>query len=143
MYKILLALAIFLLVPTLDSIASDQTIDVIPGSYDITTKTTSNFNPNGQIDNYIDCMDKNKVGVKDFMPDEEACTASNIKKSGNKLTFDMKCEGSQAMPAMSGKAEISADGKNVSSKYKMVGSYQGQEFSINSESTGKNTGPCK
>lgn len=143
MYKILLALAIFLLVPTLDSIASDQTIDVIPGSYDITTKTTSNFNPNGQIDNDIDCMDKNKVGVKDFMPDEEACTASNIKKSGNKLTFDMKCEGSQAMPAMSGKAEISADGKNVSSKYKMVGSYQGQEFSINSESTGKNTGPCK
>lgn len=143
MYKIVLALTIFLLVPTLDSIATDQTIDVIPGSYDITTKTTSNFNPNGQIDNDIDCMKNNQVGVKDFMPDEEACTASNIKKSGNKLTFDMKCEGSQAMPAMTGKAEISADGKNISSKYKMVGSYQGQEFSINSESTGKNTGPCK
>ena len=143
MYKIALALSLFLLVPALDSLASDQTIKVIPGSYEITTKTTSNFNPNGQIENDIECMDKTSVGVKDFMPDEEACTASNIKKSGNKLTFDMKCEGSQAMPAMTGTAEISANGKNVSSKYKMVGSYQGQEFSVSTESTGKNTGPCK
>ncbi len=143
MYKFALALSVFLLVPSLDSLASDKTIDVIPGSYSITTKTTSNFNPNGQVDNDIDCMDKNKFGVKDFIPDEEACTASNIKKNGNKLTFDMKCSGSQAMPTMSGTAEISADGKNVSSKYKMVGSYQNQEFSVTTVSTGKHTGPCK
>ncbi|NIU87485.1 MAG: DUF3617 family protein, partial [Nitrosopumilaceae archaeon] len=63
------------------------------------------------------------------MPDEEACTVSNVKKSDNKLTFDMKCSGTQAMPTMTGKAEISSDGKNVSSKYKMVGSYEGSNFS--------------
>ncbi len=98
---------------------------------------------NPQIETEDECLDKTLVGVKDFLPDDDVCTASNIKKSGNKLTFDMKCEGSQAVPAMSGKAEISATSSTVRSHYKMVGSYQGQEFSIDTESVGQNKGPCK
>ncbi len=143
MRNILLAVSLVLIVPALDAAAADDTIKVEPGNYTITTKTRSNFSPNPQIETYDECLDKTSEGVKDFMPDDDACTASNVKKSGNKLTFDMKCTGTQAMPAMTGKAEISATSTTVKSHYKMVGSYQGQEFSIDSESVGQNNGPCK
>lgn len=143
MYKIMLFISVFLLASALESSASDNTIKVSPGNYDITTKATSNFNPEGKIEKDQECIDKTSVGVNDFMPDEKACSTSNVNKSGNKLTFDMQCEGSNAMPAMKGKAEISATDTTLQSKYKMVGSYNGQEFSISTESTGKKTGPCK
>ncbi len=143
MRNILLAVLLALIVPALDSSAEDNTIKVEPGNYTITTKSRSNLSQNPQIETEDECLDKTLVGVKDFLPDDDVCTASNIKKSGNKLTFDMKCEGSQAMPAMTGKAEISATSSTVRSHYKMVGSYQGQEFSIDTESVGQNNGPCK
>ena len=142
MRNILLAVSLVLIIPTLDAMAADNTIKIEPGLYDITTKTRSNFNDNPQIENEDECLDKTTVGVKDFLPDGDACSASNVKKSGNKLSFDMKCTGTQAMPAMTGKAEISATSTTVKSHYKMVGSFQGQDFSIDSESMGKHKGPC-
>lgn len=75
------------------------------------------------------------------LPDE-SCSVSNVKKSGNKLSFDVKCASNQMMPAMTGKAEASTTSSTISLHYKMVGVIQGQEISVDSTSEGNRTGEC-
>ena len=141
MYKIALALSLFLFVPSLGSIAADDSISVVPGNYKIKTNTRSNMNPNPQIDVEEQCVTDTSFNPKMALPDE-SCKASNVKKSGNSLSFDIKCEGNQRMPSMNGKAEASTTSSTLKFHVKMVGTYQGQEFSVNSTSEGTRTGNC-
>ncbi|MEM7009212.1 MAG: DUF3617 family protein [Thermodesulfobacteriota bacterium] len=143
MYKYLVLLSVLLLAPAIDSMAQDDSIDVVPGNYLVTTITESSFSQTPETNDDNECMNENTVSVKDFLPDDNACNATNIKKSGNKLTFDIKCNQAQGMPAMNGSAEVSATKKTVYSKYKMAGDFQGTKFTVDSESKGKLTGPCK
>ena len=62
---------------------------------------------------------------------------------GNKITFDMKCSGDQGMPNMTGKGEARATSSTISSHYKLVGTYQGRDFSWDSKTEGKRIGDCK
>ena len=122
--------------------ADEDSIKVTPGNYSFTTSTRSNMNPNPKIETEDDCIKEDSVNIKEFLPDPNSCYANNVNKSGNTLSFDIKCSGGQ-MPPMKGKAKISATSLTVESHYKIVGSFQGQEFSMNSESKGKRTGDCK
>lgn len=122
--------------------STDDSIDVTPGNYNITTTTRSNMSPNPKLETKDECIREKSVNVKTFMPDDDACSHSNVQKSGNNLTFDLKCQGGNMIPAMIGKAEVSATSSTISSHYKMVGSFQGQEFSVDTRSEGKRTGDC-
>jgi len=143
MYRLTLIVSLIVLVSFSGSWAADNTIVVVPGNYKIKTTTRSNMNANPQIDIEDECLPDSSYNIKSFLPDDEACSANNVKKSGNKLTFDIKCEGGQSMPAMTGKAEASATSSTISSHFKMVGTFQGQEFSVDSTSEGNRTGDCK
>jgi uncharacterized cysteine cluster protein YcgN (CxxCxxCC family) len=123
------------------SYATEDFIKVVPGNYSFTT-TRSNMNPNPKIETEDDCITQESVNIKEFLPDPDSCSTSNVNKNGNSLSFDIKCSGGQ-MPPMKGKAEISATSSTVESHYKIVGSFQGQEFSVNSDSKGQRTGDCE
>lgn len=142
MSKFIIYLSLIVFIALSSSFAADDSIKVVPGNYSVTTTTRSSFNTEPEISTDDECIDKDSVDAKDFLPDPK-CTVSNLKKDSNKLSFNMKCEGDQTMPAMTGTAEISATSKTVKSDYKMVGTFQGREFSVNSKSEGKLTGPCK
>jgi len=142
MYRLTLIFSLIVLVSFSGSWAADNSIAVVPGNYKIKTTTRSNVNPNPQIDIEDQCVADTSFNPKMALPDEN-CSASNVKKSGNKLSFDVKCTGDQMMPAMTGKAEASATSKTLSLHYKMVGVIQGQEFSVDSTSEGNRTGDCK
>lgn len=124
------------------SYATEDFIKVVPGNYSFTTTTRSNMNPNPKIETEDDCITQESVNIKEFLPDPDSCSTSNVNKNGNSLSFDIKCSGGQ-MPPMKGKAEISATSSTVESHYKIVGSFQGQEFSVNSDSKGQRTGDCE
>jgi hypothetical protein len=142
MYRLTLLVSLIVLVSFSGSWAADNTIVVVPGNYKIKTTTRSNMNPNPQSDIEDQCVTDTLFYPQMALPDE-SCTPSNVKKSGNKLSFDFKCTGNQIMPAMTGKADVSATSSTLSLHYKMVGVNQGQEFSVDSTSEGKRTGDCK
>ncbi len=142
MYRLTLIVSLIVLISFSGSWAADDSITVVPGNYKIKTTTRSNMNPNPQIDIEDQCVADTSFNPKMALPGEN-CSASNVKKSGNKLSFDFKCTGDQKTSAMTGKADASATSKTLSLHYKMVGVIQGQEFSVDSTSEGNRTGDCK
>ncbi len=142
MFKLILFVPIMFLVSFSASFAADDSIKVVPGNYSITTTTKSNMSPNPQIETEEQCITDTSFNPGMAIPDE-GCSTSNVKKSGNTLAFDIKCTGGEMMPPMTGKAEASTTSSTLSYLIKMVGSFQGREFSINSKSEGKRTGDCK
>jgi len=141
MYRLALVASLIVLVSFSGSWAADDSIPVVPGYYKIKTTTRSNMNPNPQTDTEEQCVVDTSFNPSMALPDE-SCSASNVKKKGNKLSFDIKCEGNQMMPAMTGKADASTTSSTLSLHYKMVGVVQGQEVSVDSTSEGKRTGDC-
>ncbi len=70
-------------------------------------------------------------------PDDKNCTMSNMKQSGNTVTFDMKCTGKNAM---TGSGEITSTPNSFSQRVKTK--MDGEEMTI--VSTGKRVGgACK
>ncbi len=143
MFKLILSVSLMVLISFSVSLAADDSIKVVPGNYSITTTTRSNMSPNPKTDTEEQCITDTSFNPRMSLPDDNSCNASNVKKSGNKLAFDIKCEGGQMMPPMTGKAGASTTSSTVNYQIKMVGAFQGQEFSINSVSEGKRTGDCK
>ena len=142
MFKLILSVPLMILISFSVSLASDDSIKVVPGNYSITTTTKSNMSPNPQIETEEQCITDTSFNPGMAIPDE-GCSTNNVKKSGNTLAFDIKCAGGEMMPPMAGKAEASTTSSTLSYLIKMVGSFQGQEFSINSKSEGKRIGNCK
>lgn len=142
MRKLILIIPAVIFMSFSATFAADNSIPVVPGNYSITTTTTSNMSPAPKTDTEEQCITDTSFNPSMSLPDDDSCTATNVKKSGNKLTFDIKCEGSQMMPPMTGKAEASTSSSTIGYKIKMAGSFQGQEFSVDSKSDGKRTGDC-
>jgi len=143
MLKLILFVPLLFLVSFSVSLAAGDSIKVVPGNYSITTTTKSNMKSNPDIETEDKCIKDAFYNPKQFMSEDDGCTASNMKKSGNKLTFDIKCEAGEGMPNMTGKGEASATSSTISSHYKMAGTFQGMEVSWDSKSEGKRTGDCK
>ena len=142
MFKIAIVLSIFLLAPALDSIASDTAIKAVPGNYDIIIKEKSTFKPEGSIKKEKECIKDETYDPEKFFSDAEGCSVSNVKKSGNSLTFDMKC-GGQGMPEMSGTGKAKATSNTIFAHYKMGGTFQGMDVFWDVTTEGTRTGPCK
>jgi len=143
MFKLILFVPIVFLVSSSASFAADDSIKVVPGNYSITTTARSNMKPNPEIETEDQCIKESSYNPGSFMSEDDGCTASNMKKTGNKITFDIKCDPGQGMPNMTGKGEASATSSTISSHYKMAGTFQGMDISFDSKSEGKHTGDCK
>lgn len=143
MLKLILFVPLMVAMSFSVSIAADDSIKVVPGNYSITTTSKSNLRPNPEIETEDQCITDTSYNPKEFMPEEDGCSASNLKKSGNKITFDIKCQGDQQMPSMTGKGEASATSSTISSHYKMAGTFQNMDISFDTKSEGKRTGDCK
>lgn len=141
MYRLAIIVSLMVLVSSSGSWAANDSITVVPGNYKIKTTTRSNLSPNPKTDTEEQCIMDTSFNPKMALPDE-SCSAINVKKNGNKLSFDFKCEGNQRMPAMTGKADANTTSSTLSLHYKMVGVMQGQEVSVDSTSEGKRTGDC-
>ncbi len=143
MLELILIAPLMVLISFSDSSSADDSIPVVPGNYSITTTTESNMSPQPKTVYDEQCIKDTSFNPKMSLPDDDSCTATNVKKSGNTLTYDIKCQGGEMMPPMTGQAEARTSSSTVSYHIKMAGAFQGQEFSIDSKSNGKRTGDCK
>lgn len=131
-----------------DARAEDPMLPVTPGMYTITSKTSSNVSPEPKTKIADMCIDKDLLDPSDYLPSAAQCSLDNVKKDGNKASFDIKCKsgestkGKPGMPEMNGKGDCSTTETEIYCRFEMVGSVQGREFTIKAVREGKRSGEC-
>lgn len=87
------------------------------------------------------CLPKNRKSNEDLIPKDKNsdCKMSDVKQSGNKMTFKMSCTGKQAM---TGEGEIEHNADNYRGKMHIVGNMEGQPVDMTQNFSGKRIGSC-
>lgn len=121
---------------------AEDSIPVVPGQYKVKSTTTSNLSPEPKTQTEEHCIPIDKFTPSMALPDA-TCTASNVKKSSNVLTFDIKCPGNDQRPPMSAKSEVVTTKSSLNIKMDIVNTFEDKVYSVNSLSEGKRIGDCK
>lgn len=129
--------------------ASAQGLSVEPGEWETTTAFTGKvtaqgmtFNLPGNETTSTNCITEEDAAMKPEDMAGETCTASNVKSSGNSVSFDIDC--SQEGSSMTGTMQTTAgpDGKSVTGKMTMTGSQEGSTVDMTGNYSGKWIGTC-
>jgi len=142
LFKLSLIVSFVILISVSASRAADNSIPVVPGQYSVKTTTNSNLSPEPKTQTEEHCIPIDKFTPSMALPDA-TCTASNVKKSSNVLTFDIKCPGNDERPPMTSKAEIVTTKSTLNIKMEIVNTFEDKVYSVNSLSEGKRIGDCK
>ena len=142
MYKFALIGLFVFLVSFSTAQADDNSIPVVPGQYSVKSTTTSNLSPEPKTQTQEHCIPIDKFTPSMALPDA-TCTASNIKRSSNVLTFDIKCPGNDERPPMTSKAEVVTTKSTLNIKMDIVNTFEDKIYSVKSLSEGKRIGDCK
>jgi len=142
MYKFAL-IGLFVFLVSFSTVqADDNSIPVVPGQYSVKSTTTSNLSPEPKTQTQEHCIPIDKFTPSMALPDA-TCTASNIKRSSNVLTFDIKCPGNDERPPMTSKAEVVTTKSTLNIKMDIVNTFEDKIYSVKSLSEGKRIGDCK
>ena len=125
------------------ALAEDATISVTPGKYSIKKETSSNLHPEPVINTDEKCITDKVFNPVESLPSKEHCTATNVKKKGNTVNFDVVCDLGPDMSPFKGTAEFSSNGVGIAWKIVMNGEADGKGFTVNSKAEGKRIGACK
>lgn len=123
--------------------AEDITISVTPGKYSIKKETSSSLQPDPEVKTEEKCITNQVYNPVDSLPSKENCSAINVKKKGNTVTFDFKCKGGPDLPPLNGEAEYSSNGMEIAWTVVMKGEVEGKSATITSKAQGKRVGACK
>lgn len=120
-----------------------KTINVEPGNYEFTDKSTSTQTPDEKVRKFERCIKDGKLDPAGDMAKREGCEVSNYKSKGNKINFDFICKNAKVSSTVSGSLEFSGSGKELAYK-KLVKTEitEGQEFSIKSIGNAVRKGDC-
>jgi len=142
LFKLSLIVSFVILISVSASRAADNSIPVVPGQYSVKTTTSSNLSPELKSVTEEHCIPIDKFTPSMALPDT-TCTASNVKKSSNVLTFDFKCPGNEERPPMTSKTEVVTTKSTLKIKMDIVNTFDDKIYSVNSLSEGKRIGDCK
>lgn len=123
--------------------AEDAVLNVTPGNYQIKRETSSNDEPQGVVHNEEKCITDKVFDPVSALPSKAGCSASNVKKSGNTVSFDINCTGGEQMPPLKGKAEYSSNGMAIGWNIVLNGQFEGKPVTIITKAEGKRIGDCK
>ena len=123
--------------------AEDAVLNVTPGNYQIKRETSSNDDPKAIVNNEEKCITDKVFNPVSALPSNAGCTASNVKKSGNTVTFDIFCKGGPEMPPLTGKAEYSSNGMAIGWNIVLNGEFEGKPMTFINKAEGKRVGDCK
>lgn len=123
-----------------DSLAQDE-LKIKPGNYEIMTKMRSSLDNALSKKTVERCIEGNTINPQSFLPDPERCTLSNLKKTGNKSSFDMKCTSPNGM-SLTGHMEYTMKETSFSYKFKLLAPHNDGTFEVESEGDAKRIGDC-
>ncbi len=141
-FRLLLVL-FFAALPFAGVRAEDAVLNVTPGNYQIKRETSSDDDPKGVVHNEEKCITDKVFNPVSALPSKAGCSASNVKKSGNTVSFDINCTGGEQMPPLTGKAEYSSNGMAIGWNIVFTGEVEGKPWTIVNKAEGKRTGDCK
>lgn len=133
----------FAALPFAGAQAEDAVLNVTPGNYQIKRETSSNDEPQGVVHNEEKCITDKVFNPVSALPSKAGCSASNVRKSGNTVSFDIDCTGGEQMPPLTGKAEYSSNGMAIGWNIVLNGQFEGQPVTIVTKAEGKRIGDCK
>jgi hypothetical protein len=123
--------------------ADDNTINVTPGKYSIKIEKSSNTQPNPVVNTEEKCITSSVYKPVEVLTSNGNCTASNVKKKGNTITFDIICKVDPDMPPVKGTADYSSNGIGIAWTVVMKGEADGKSITVTSKAEGKRVGGCK
>lgn len=123
--------------------AEDAVLNVTPGNYQIKRETSSSDSPDAIVNNEERCISDKVFDPVSVLPQNRGCTASNVRKSGNTVSFDISCAGGGDMPPLKGKAEYSSNGMAIGWNIEFTGEVEGKPWTIVNKAEGKRIGDCK
>ena len=123
--------------------AEDAVISVTPGNYQIKRENSSKDDPNVTVNTEEKCIKDKLFDPVAALPQGRGCTATNVKKSGNTVTYDFTCSGGEEMPPLVGKAEYSSNGMAIGWDITVTGQFEGKPVTIVTKAEGKRVGECK
>lgn len=142
MHKLSLSVLFIVLGCFSTAMAAEESIPLVPGQYSLKSTTSSNLNPEPKILTEEHCIPVDKFTPSMALPDP-SCTASNVKKSSNVLTFDIKCPGNDQRPPMTAKSEVVTTKSSLNIKMDIVNNIDDKIYSVKSLSELKRIGDCK
>jgi hypothetical protein len=84
------------------------------------------------------CMRKGGQN-EDLVPRDKECKVVDLRRSGNKMTYRMVCEGKNKI---TGTGEIEHSGDRYSGTMRMQGTIEGQPMNMTQTFSGKKVGTC-
>jgi len=117
----------------------DQKIQ--PGNYEVTTKMRSSLDNALSKKTMERCIKGDTVNPQSFLPDPKRCNLTNLKKSKDKSSFDMKCTSPEGL-SLTGYMEYSVHKTSFSYKFNLTAPYKDGVFEIESEGTAVRMGDC-
>ncbi len=123
-------------------LADAAKLTIKPGKWEIATTIVASFFPQPQTKTVTECLKQTEADPLEMFKNEDSCQASNVKQSGNSVSWDMSCKGGKSMPAMDGNAKYASTGETMEGIVKVQGSFQGQQFSMETKSVGSYVGAC-
>ncbi|HET7289230.1 MAG TPA: DUF3617 family protein [Thermodesulfobacteriota bacterium] len=129
--------------PLVSAKAEEAVLNVTPGNYLIKRETSSDADPNAIKKDEEKCITSPVFNPVSALPPNGGCTASNVKKSGNSVTFNITCTGGPEMPPLTGTAEYSSNGMAIGWNIVLKGDIEGKPMTIVNKAEGKRIGDCK
>lgn len=112
-----------------------------PGKYEVTTKMRSSLDNALSKKTIERCIQGTSINPQSFLPDPERCSIANLKKSGNKSSFDIKCTSPDGLNLI-GSMEYTVGQTSFSYKFKLEAPYNDGVFQIDSDGVAKRVGDC-
>jgi len=138
-----LLLLFFAVLPFAGARAEDAVLNVTPGNYQIKRHVSFSNDPNAVVDGGEKCIKEKVYNPVESLPSDAGCTASNIKKNGSTVTFDINCTGGPERTPLTGKAEYSSNGMAISWNIVLNGVVEGKPVTTIVKAEGKRVGDCK
>ena len=148
MFKLSLIVS-FAVLASFSTAWAEESLPVVPGLYSVKSTTSSNLSPEPKSVTEEHCIPMDAFTPSMTLPDA-TCTATKVKKSGNKLRFEITCPGNDERPPMTSKAEVVTTKSTLNIKMEIVNTFEDPDnkdknkvYSVNSLSEGKRIGDCK
>ncbi|HKQ33596.1 MAG TPA: DUF3617 family protein [Thermodesulfobacteriota bacterium] len=138
-YALILVMAAL---PLISAKAEEAVLHVTPGNYLIKRETSSNADPNSINKDEEKCITDPVFNPVKALPPNGGCSASNVKKSGNTVTYDITCTGGSELPPLTGTAEYSSNGMAIGWNIVLKGEIDGKPMTIINKAEGKRIGDC-
>lgn len=120
---------------------AQETPQIQPGNYEITTKMRSSMDNALSKKTIERCIQGNTINPESFLPDPERCEMINLTKSGNKSSFDITCMSPNGMK-LTGHMEYTVTQTSFSYKFNLEAPHDGGTLKIDAEGDAVRKGEC-